>query len=176
MIIAAAQGTEVRSLSRVLLDNQKSSAGNKSHSIQGGIEMKKLLTVIFVVCILMLGTTLVAESKASVQPLKGATAATICEGTPFAVTGIVVNIGIPGEGVIIDTGTSVVTIYGIGSLDYWAANNITRPAIGEVVTVTGYTVVLSDVTLNVAMSITVGGVTLQVRDVTTCVPLWRTIR
>ena len=135
--------------------------------------MKKLLTSIFVVCILMLGTTLVAESKASVQPVKGISAATICEGTLFTVTGIVVNIGLPGEGVVIDTGTAVVTIYGIGSLDYWAANNIVRPAIGEVITVTGYTVDLSGATLNVAMSITVGGVTLQLRDATTCVPLWR---
>ena len=136
--------------------------------------MKKLLTSIFVVCILMLGTTLVAESKASVQPVKGVTAVTICEGSPFTVTGIVVNIGIPGEGVVIDTGTAVVTIYGIGSLDYWSANNIARPAIGEIITVTGYTVELSDTTLNVAMSITVGGVTLQLREATTCVPLWRT--
>jgi hypothetical protein len=138
--------------------------------------MKKLLAGIFVVCMLMLGTTLVAESKASVQPLKGVTAATICEGTPFTVTGIVVNIGVPGEGVIIDTGTSLVTIYGIGSLDFWAANNITRPAVGELITVTGYTVELTDITLNVAMSVTVAGVTLQLRDVTTCVPLWRTMR
>ena len=135
--------------------------------------MKKLLTSIFVVCILMLGTTLVAESKASVQPVKGISAATICEGTLFTVTGIVVNIGLPGEGVVIDTGTAVVTIYGIGSLDYWAANNIARPAIGEIVTVTGYTVEFSDTKLNVAASITVGGVTLQLRDSTTCVPLWR---
>jgi hypothetical protein len=138
--------------------------------------MKKLLTSIFAVCILMLGTTLVAESKAGVQPVKGITAATICEGTPFTVTGIVVNIGIPGEGVVIDTGTEVVTIFGIGSPDYWAANNIARPAIGEVITVTGYTVELSDATLNVAVSITVGGVTLVLRDPSTCVPLWRPAR
>jgi hypothetical protein len=135
--------------------------------------MKKLLTSMFVVSVLMFGTTLAAESKASVQPVKGITAATICEGTPFTVTGIVVNIGLPGEGVVIDTGTAVVTIYGIGSLDYWAANNIVRPAIGEVITVIGYTVELSDSTLNVAVSITVGGATLQLRDATTCVPLWR---
>jgi hypothetical protein len=135
--------------------------------------MKKLLTSMFVASLLMFGTTLVAESKASVQPVKGITAATICEGTPFTVTGIVVNIGLPGEGVVIDTGTAVVTIYGIGSLDYWAANKIVRPAIGEVITVTGYTVVLSETTLNVAASIIVGGATLQLRDATTCVPLWR---
>ena len=135
--------------------------------------MKRILILTFVVCMLMLGTTLVAESKAGIQPVKGITAVTICEGTPFTVTGIVINIGIPGEGVVIDTGTEVVTIYGIGSLDYWAANNIVRPAIGEVITVTGYTVVLSDATLNVAMSISVGGSTLLLRDATTCAPLWR---
>lgn len=136
--------------------------------------MKKLLvlTVAFGVMMLGMGTALAGNSGA-IQPVKGIGADAICDGLPFTVTGIVVEIGIPGDGIVIDTGSGVVTVYGIGSTEFWAANSVARPAIGEVVTITGYTVELTDKTLNVAASITVGGVTLLLRDPDTCAPLWR---
>lgn len=136
--------------------------------------MKKVLVLLAAFGVLMLGMgTAGAGNSGALQPAKGIGADVICDGTPFTVSGIVVEIGIPGEGIVIDTGSGVITVYGIGSADFWAANSIARPAIGEGVTVTGYTVELTDRTINVAMSITVGGVTLLLRDPDTCAPLWR---
>ncbi|HAS54911.1 MAG TPA: hypothetical protein DCS42_12725 [Nitrospiraceae bacterium] len=139
--------------------------------------MKKLGVVVLTLSMLLIGlSTLFAGNSGAVQPVKGIGADVICAGTPFTVTGMVVAIGIPGEGVVIDTGATVVTIYGIGSLAYWDANNIVRPAVGEVVTITGYVVELTDSTLNIAASITVAGVTLDLRDALTCAPLWRAMK
>lgn len=136
--------------------------------------MKKLLVLIFAVGIVTAGMGFAtAGNSGTIQPVKGIGAEAICDGTPFTITGVVVEIGIPGEGMALDTGISVVTIYGIGSPGYWAANLIDRPEVGELVTVTGYIVDLTDRTLNIAASITLGGMALAFRDPVTCVPLWR---
>lgn len=139
--------------------------------------MKKFLVLIFAVGIVTAGMGFAtAGNSGTSQPVKGIGAETICDGAPFTITGVVVEIGIPGEGMVVDTGISVETIYGIGSPGYWTANLIARPEVGEMVTVTGYTVDLTDRTLNIAASITLGGVTLALRDPETCVPLWRPVQ
>ncbi len=97
----------------------------------------------------------------------------VCSGTPFTVTGIVASM-IPGEGMEIATsdGTNIV-VYGVGPYRYWESMGVEKPAVGEEITVDGYRVDLNGIVRNVAMSITVAGQTIQLRDSDTCLPLWR---
>ena len=99
----------------------------------------------------------------------------ILEGTPFTITGDVVSI-VLGEGVDLSTDSGDVTIYGIGPVRYWDSEDVDvpRPGVGETITVTGYTVDYNGVSRNIAMEIAVeGGVTVELRDPDTGVPLWR---
>ena len=99
----------------------------------------------------------------------------IFAGEPFDYLGEVTGIA-TGGGIIIDTGDDEVSIYGIGSDRYWDSlvPEVDRPAVGDTIDVNGYNVVYSkDVLRNIAMEITVGGVTVELRDPDTGVPLWR---
>ncbi len=98
----------------------------------------------------------------------------IYDGTPVTVSGIVAAVGTFGQGLQIDTGDGLVTVYGIGSYHYWDALGVPFPAVGETVTVEGYEVTLSDGTSRiVAVTITVSGTTIQLRDSESGLPLWR---
>ena len=96
----------------------------------------------------------------------------ILSGTPFEYTGDVVSL-VPGAGMLIATDQGNVTIYGIGPVRYWEREEVERPAVGESVTVHGYTVDYSGVDRNIAMSITVGEQTIELRDPESGIPLWR---
>jgi ABC-type enterochelin transport system substrate-binding protein len=97
-------------------------------------------------------------------------------GTPFAVTGTVVTIA-TGEGLeLVTEGGTTVIVYGLGSLRYWNSMGVDRPAVGDEVSVSGYTVVYDteeNIVRNIATIITVGGVNLELRDAETGLPLWR---
>lgn len=84
----------------------------------------------------------------------------ILDGAPFTFTGKVTDYIGNGGGMVLED----VTIYGIGPLWFWEANNYDRPEIGEEVTVTGYT--YKD--RNIAF--TVGDFVL--RNPLTGLPLW----
>ncbi|MFQ3573561.1 MAG: hypothetical protein SNJ53_02890 [Thermodesulfovibrionales bacterium] len=95
----------------------------------------------------------------------------ICAGTPETITGVVKNINIPGNGMVINTPSGDVTVYGIGPYWYWDRNNVARPDIGE--TVTAVVSSLTTIKYNVILSIQIGNESIQLRDTSTCQPLWR---
>lgn len=95
-------------------------------------------------------------------------------GTPFEYTGDVVtapSIG-SGQGMVIATAEENITIYGLGPLWYWTEAGVDRPAVGDTVTVTGYTMDYNGVERNIATLIQINGASLQLRDSTSCLPLW----
>lgn len=98
----------------------------------------------------------------------------ILDGVPVEVTGMVAVIGTSGDGIGIDTGVEIVTVYGMGPASFWDAAGIAKPEIGEEITVNGYEIPLSDGTFKiVAGSVIIGGDELVLRDPDTGAPLWR---
>jgi hypothetical protein len=102
----------------------------------------------------------------------------VCSGVPATIEGTVATESYLGSGLQIDTGSAIVVIYGIGPYWYWENAGVDRPSIGEAVTIDAMEVTFSDGTIRIiAMSITVEGVALQLREA--CVdgvggwPLWR---
>ena len=69
---------------------------------------------------------------------------------------------------------STADIFGIGPIWYWQLNSVDRPTVGEEVSVSGFTVEYNEgVFRNIAMTITVDGEAVQLRDPNTGYPLWR---
>jgi len=95
----------------------------------------------------------------------------ILEGEPFEYEGTVASIGF-GQGMVIATADGTVTVYGIGPVRYWNKLDVDRPVAGDVVSVSGYTVTFLGAERNIAMSITIDGTTVQLRDPDTAKPLW----
>jgi hypothetical protein len=95
----------------------------------------------------------------------------ILGGTPFVYEGTVVSIG-SGLGMVIATAEGNVIVYGIGPVHYWDTLEVDRPSVGDVITASGYTVDYSGVERNVAMSLTIDGTEVQLRDPETAKPLW----
>lgn len=138
--------------------------------------MKKML---YTACILSLALCL---SSASAFAGFGAGAGTgtcphlgysqvILDGTPFDYEGTVVSIG-TDMGMVIATDAGNVTVYGIGPIRFWNTRDVYRPAVGDIVAVSGYTVDFSGVERNIAMTITVDGTEVELRDPETARPLW----
>ena len=96
----------------------------------------------------------------------------ILDGTPFVYEGTVVSIG-SGTGMVIATADDNATVYGIGPVRYWDSLDVDRPAVGDEVSVSGYTVNHFGIERNIAMTITVNGTEVQLRDPDTGKPLWR---
>ncbi|MHB8880271.1 MAG: hypothetical protein ACYC69_02040 [Thermodesulfovibrionales bacterium] len=95
----------------------------------------------------------------------------ICAGNSEIITGQVTGAWVPGAGLTIQTDAGPQAVFGLGPLWYWEAGSIDRPEIGESVSV-----VASGVTFSynkVILSITIDGQTLQLRDPSTCLPVWR---
>ena len=98
----------------------------------------------------------------------------ITDGAPVQVTGIVANIGTRGSGIGIDTGSEIITVFGMGPLAFWDASNIAKPEIGEEIIVNGYEITLSDGSARIiAESVIIGGQELILRDSESGLPLWR---
>lgn len=94
----------------------------------------------------------------------------ILSGTPVTVSGIVSEIG---RGLKIDTGSEIMTVYGIGPVRYWEEQEVDKPEVGDEVVIDGYEVTFSDgIARIIAMSATVNGVEIQLRDAETGLPLW----
>ena len=97
----------------------------------------------------------------------------IQDGEPFTYTGEVVSLGYFGKGTVISTDDVEVTLYGLGPLWYWDSQGISRPEVGDIIEVRGYTVEYNDVQRNVVTSITISDDTIELRDPETGAPLWR---
>ncbi len=96
----------------------------------------------------------------------------ILSGTPFTYTGTVMGI-VPGQGMEVALESENVTLYGIGPIWYWEAQEVDRPIAGEAITATGYTVDFNGELRDIVMTITVDGSTMALRDAETGSPLWR---
>lgn len=101
--------------------------------------------------------------------------ADICAGQEIVIEGIVSEAEFyTGQGIKIDVGDDVKTVYGIGPLRYWDSLDISRPVVGDYVVVTAREVAFSDGTIkNIAISIAFDtGVVVDLRD-ENCIPNWR---
>ena len=98
----------------------------------------------------------------------------ICAGEPVTISGTVVDAGVStAQGMRIDTGSEVVTVYGIGPIRYWNSLEIARPDVGDQVEIDANTVTFSDGTKkDIAITVTIGDVQVDLRD-DDCIPLWR---
>ena len=97
----------------------------------------------------------------------------ILSGETFECSGLVISILSDG-GFVIATDNGNVTVYGIGPVKFWESIGITRPAVGDLVTVSGYTVDYDGVDRNIAFTIQVGEEDpVELRDSETGLPLWR---
>lgn len=101
----------------------------------------------------------------------------ICAAEDFTVEGTVSEAELYYEqGIKIDDGDAVTTVYGIGPLRYWdSLEEVGRPAVGDNVVIVARKVVFSDgSTKNIAMSITFTetGEAVELRD-ENCLPIWR---
>lgn len=98
----------------------------------------------------------------------------IFDGVPVTIVGTVASIEYSGQGMEIDTGTEIVTVYGLGSIRFWDDMGIARPEVGEYLVIEGYEVTFSDgSTKIIAYSVTIGDETVILRDEETGAPVWR---
>ena len=96
------------------------------------------------------------------------------DGEPFSYKGEVISIGSVGGGMVIKKADDAeVTVYGIAPIWFWDCNNVSRPVVGDVIDITGYTVEYNDLQRTIAASITIDGDTIDLRDPDTGFPLWR---
>jgi hypothetical protein len=94
----------------------------------------------------------------------------------FTYDGVITSAGVPGDGIEISTADGLVTVYGMGPSYYWESlglDKLETLAIGTSVSVTGIVVELNGELRNLATTITVDGLTLDLRDPVTTTPLWR---
>ena len=84
-------------------------------------------------------------------------------------TGEVVNCEVPGNGIILDDGT---TIFGMAPPSYWDSLGVTKPLEGDVITVEGYIVTIDGVDRYIATTVTIGEDVVVLRD-DDGTPLWR---
>lgn len=100
--------------------------------------------------------------------------ANILNGTPVTVNGTVALLGPYGQGMQVDQNGQKVTVYGVGPAWFWSASNMPALQVGDAVSIDAREVTLWDGSKRlVAMSIVSNGKTLQLRDTTTGLPLWR---
>ncbi|MFO0752051.1 MAG: hypothetical protein U0411_01830 [Thermodesulfovibrionales bacterium] len=96
-----------------------------------------------------------------------------CSKTTKPLTGTVVNYEDGGGVLILDTGTEIEELYGVGPRWYWTKNDMDIPEVGETVTITAKTATAGLIDKNVLISMTIGDRTISLRDEVTCLPLWR---
>ncbi len=98
----------------------------------------------------------------------------IANGESITVSGTVKEIGQYRQGVQIDNGEKVITVYGLGPLWYWEQLNIAYPAVTDNITVNGSKVTFSDgSTKIIALSIEIGDYKVDLRNAESGRPLWR---
>ncbi|OCC14298.1 hypothetical protein DBT_2287 [Dissulfuribacter thermophilus] len=130
-----------------------------------------IITLLFVI---MGATHAISFGPGAANCLSGNQTSVVLQGNPFTIQGVVTAIGPYGKGMSVDTGTDVVTVYGIGPAWYWYSKSIAYPTVGENVSVEGREITLSDGTKRmIATKITIGENSIELRDSKTGFPLWR---
>ncbi|OCC15663.1 hypothetical protein DBT_1014 [Dissulfuribacter thermophilus] len=88
--------------------------------------IKKLASTALLMCALM-GTPGISIAGHGLGPGNGTgPVVSIYDGSPITVSGVVTNVGTMGQGLSIDTGSGIITVYGIGPIRYWNSIGITR--------------------------------------------------
>jgi hypothetical protein len=95
--------------------------------------------------------------------------------TPVTIEGTVVSFT-KGLGMVVDAGAGLKTVYGIGPVRYWDSQGMDRPDIGESVIIDARSVEFPVGVKIIAVSITIEGQTIQLRDTDSGSPLWRSNR
>lgn len=104
----------------------------------------------------------------------GVPACPFLEGTPLPIEGTVFEIAFAGQGLQIDTGYEVVTVYGIGPFRYWTDLGVDRPEVGETISVDARVVSFTDGTVKaIAVTIYLGDEVVELRNPETGATLWR---
>ena len=147
-------------------------ARNGHPPTQEGMQMKKLISLVAVCAILFMGMGMSYAGKGKGPGDGTGPIHDILAGVPFTVTGKVVTIGM-GDGMVIAVADKNFTIYGIGPYWYWNSQDVDRPMVGDTVEVIGHIVNYNGVERYIAMSVTVDGDTIQLRDLETGAPLWK---
>jgi hypothetical protein len=94
----------------------------------------------------------------------------------FTYDGVITSAGVPGDGVEISTADGLVVVYGLGPNRYWESlglDKLETLAVGASISVTGIVMDFSGELRNIVTTVTVDGVTIDLRDPETGEPLWR---
>ena len=114
-----------------------------------------------------------AQAKASNKGLPNLPCLLILNGDPVTVAGTVYAAPYDGQGITVDTGTELVTVYGLGPQWYWDLLGIEKPDVGETVEISAVSIIFSDkVEKIIAISITIGEDVVKLRDENGR-PVWR---
>ena len=135
--------------------------------------MKKIfaMTTILVLVVATVAFAAETNSRQNHQRQRDSLCSKVFNSTQETFAGVVADIG--GKNcVVLEVEGEQVKIYGLGPNWYWEANEIEKPEVGDLVTITAYAVVFLDATRYVAASVTIGEDILQLRDPETGCPLW----
>src|SRR4030042_4100523 len=111
--------------------------------------MKKLTVIIMIFMLLVSFTAYAGNGNQKRIQTKNNVCSNVLSETLVTIAGTVIGIG-SLNGLVLDTGTGQVTIYGIGPEWYWEKNEVDRPEMGDSVTVNAYEVLFSDGTRYIA--------------------------
>ncbi len=142
------------------------------------IKSKIIVTVIALSLFVMVPATFAGNGRGQGQGAGDGSGPihSILDGVPVVVDGTVVALGTKGNGIEIDDGIDIVTVYGLGPVAFWDAAGMVKPEIGEDIVVNGFEITLSDGSTKIIVaSITIGGDEIILRDPETGAPLWRGI-
>jgi hypothetical protein len=101
---------------------------------------------------------------------RAAAQAVRCDGSPLSFSGVVTSVGVPSGGLTLSSSGVTETFFGLGTVWYWDAQGVSRPVVGDRVDLTASRVTSSEAL--VLLDITIDGVTIDLRDAGSCVPLW----
>jgi hypothetical protein len=97
----------------------------------------------------------------------------IVNGEQITISGTVYEAPYAGQGLTVDTGQELITVYGFGPQWYWDLLGVDKPDVGETVEIDAVKVTFSDGTEKIiAISVTIGDDVVQLRDENGR-PLWR---
>jgi hypothetical protein len=145
------------------------------------ISMKKQISIYMAATFLLfcLNTAVFAMKGNGVGDCSGPVAGSVQLHTivsTFEYDGVISSAGISGDGVQIATADGTVTVYGLGPSYYWESlglNKLESLAVGASISVSGIVMDFNGELRNMATTITIDGLTLDLRDPATGIPLWR---
>ncbi len=136
----------------------------KHNIILGEYDMKKTIILAYFFVLALMINNVYAKNLDQ--------CALVLNGVSVEISGIVAAVP-AGDGLKVDIGTEVVTVYGLGPIWYWNDIGVDRPTIGDQVEIDARIVVFSDGTeKTIMMTIEVNGTLVELRDPVTGCPLW----